>query len=120
MGSHGGATAEGQRYMLESLGMTEEAMGAEIRSTMETVEVARTPGGMPIYLDKHAAGGMHDGEARRPSSSQGHCQAEYEAEVLTQSLFSRLQLTTEIQFAREIFGYTQLQLQQSYRIQASG
>ncbi len=56
MGSHGGATADGQRYMLESLGMTEEAMGAEIRSTMETVEVARTPGGMPLYLDRHAAG----------------------------------------------------------------
>jgi hypothetical protein len=56
MGSHGGATADGQRYMLESLGMTEESMGAEIRATMETVEVARTTGGMPLYLDKHAAG----------------------------------------------------------------
>ncbi len=55
MGSHGGATAEGQRAMLETLGMTEEAVGAEIRATMETVEVARTPGGMPIYLDRHAA-----------------------------------------------------------------
>lgn len=56
MGSHGGATAEGQRQMLESLGMTEEALGAEIRSTMDTVEVARTPTGMPLYLDRHAAG----------------------------------------------------------------
>ena len=56
MGSHGGATAEGQKAMLETLGMSEEAIGAEIRSTMETVEVARTPGGMPIYLDRHAAG----------------------------------------------------------------
>ena len=56
MGSHGGATAEGQRAMLETLGMTEEALGAEIRATMETVEVARTPGGMPLYLDRHAAG----------------------------------------------------------------
>jgi hypothetical protein len=55
MGSHGGATAEGQRAMLASLGMTEESVGAEIRATMETVEVARTPGGMPIYLDRHAA-----------------------------------------------------------------
>jgi hypothetical protein len=55
MGSHGGATAEGQRSMLETLGMTEEAIGAEIRSTMETVEVARTPQGMPIYLDRNAA-----------------------------------------------------------------
>jgi hypothetical protein len=55
MGSHGGATAEGQRQMLETLGMTEQAIGAEIRATMETVEVARTPQGMPIYLDRHAA-----------------------------------------------------------------
>ncbi len=56
MGSHGGATAEGQRAMVEELGMTEDAIGAEIRSTMDTVEVARTPDGMPIYLDLHAAG----------------------------------------------------------------
>ena len=56
MGSHGGARAEGQRKMLESLGMTQEAIGAEIRATMETVEVARTADGMPLYLDTHAAG----------------------------------------------------------------
>ena len=56
MGSHGGATAQGQREMLEALGMTEDAIGCEIRATMETVEVARTPDGMPLYLDRHAAG----------------------------------------------------------------
>ena len=56
MGSHGGATAEGQREMLEHLGMTEQAIGAEIRATMETVEVARTANGMPLYLDKYAEG----------------------------------------------------------------
>ena len=56
MGSHGGAKAEGQRKMLETLGMTEEAIGAQIRATMETVEVARTDDGMPLYLDRHAAG----------------------------------------------------------------
>ena len=55
MGSHGGGTAEGQIEMLASLGMTEESVGAEIRTTMETVEVARTPSGMPIYLDRFAA-----------------------------------------------------------------
>ncbi len=55
MGSHGGAKAEGQLAMLQSLGITEEAVGAEIRSTMETIEVARTASGMPIYLDRHAA-----------------------------------------------------------------
>ena len=56
MGSHGGAKAEGQVAMLASLGVTEESVGAEIRATMETVEVARTPEGMPLYLDRHAAG----------------------------------------------------------------
>ena len=55
MGSHGGGTADGQVKMLASLGMTEESVGAEIRATMATVEVARTPSGMPIYLDEHAA-----------------------------------------------------------------
>jgi hypothetical protein len=56
MGSHGGAKAEGQRKMLADLGMTEESLGSEIRATMETVEVARTADGMPLYLDLHAAG----------------------------------------------------------------
>lgn len=56
MGSHGGAKAEGQLAMLQSLGITEESVGAEIRATMETVEVARTTAGMPLYLDRHAAG----------------------------------------------------------------
>ena len=56
MGSHGGAKAEGQLAMLQSLGITEESVGAEIRATMETVEVARSAGGMPLYLDRHAAG----------------------------------------------------------------
>ena len=56
MGSHGGATDDGQKKMLESLGITEESVGAEIRSSMRTVEVARTAVGMPLYLDEHAAG----------------------------------------------------------------
>jgi hypothetical protein len=56
MGSHGGATAEGQRGVLASLGVTEESVGAEIRATMETEVVARTASGMPLHLDRHAAG----------------------------------------------------------------
>jgi hypothetical protein len=55
MGSHGGGTGDGQLAALEALGTTEESIGAEIRSTMETVEVARTASGMPIYLDRYAA-----------------------------------------------------------------
>lgn len=55
MGSHGGGTAEGQREMLTSLGVTEDNIGADIRCSMTTVEVARTETGMPLYLDEFAA-----------------------------------------------------------------
>jgi hypothetical protein len=55
MGSHGGGTAEGQERMLATLGVTSDSVGAEIRSTMDVVEVARTDAGMPLYLDRHAA-----------------------------------------------------------------
>ncbi len=55
MGSHGGGTAAGQVALLGSLGVTELSIGAEIRSTMATVEVARTADGMPLFLDKYAA-----------------------------------------------------------------
>ncbi len=55
MGSHGGATAEGQLGILAELGVTEEAVGAPIRPTMEVVEVGRLPRGMPVYMDKFAA-----------------------------------------------------------------
>ncbi|PSP49365.1 DUF362 domain-containing protein, partial [Halobacteriales archaeon QH_1_68_42] len=42
MGSHGGATAEGQREMLASLGVTEQSVGCPVRSSMDVVEVGRT------------------------------------------------------------------------------
>lgn len=54
MGSHAGATAEGQRDMLLGMGYTEEATGAPIRSSMETVEITRTANGMPVLIDKNA------------------------------------------------------------------
>ena len=56
MGSHGGATAEGQRDMLADLGITESSVGAEIRSTMDTVVVGQTDAGIPVHLDANAAG----------------------------------------------------------------
>lgn len=55
MGSHGGATAEGQREVLHHLGVTEEAMGAEIRSSMEVVQIDQLPNGLPVYVDKIAS-----------------------------------------------------------------
>lgn len=54
MGSHGGATAEGQREVLEELGVTEETTGAPIISSMEVVEIGRLDNGLPIYIDKNA------------------------------------------------------------------
>ncbi|WP_088834126.1 lactate racemase domain-containing protein [Paenibacillus tyrfis] len=54
MGSHGGATAEGQKEVLHHLGVTEEAMGVPIRSTMEVVQIDQLPNGLPVYVDKYA------------------------------------------------------------------
>ncbi|MBS4223588.1 lactate racemase domain-containing protein [Lederbergia citrea] len=55
MGSHGGATAEGQTAVLKHLGVTEESAGCEIRSSMEVVKLGELPNGLPVYLDKHAS-----------------------------------------------------------------
>lgn len=54
MGSHGGATAEGQREILTGYGVTEEAMGCPIRATMEVVQVGETEEGMPVFVDRYA------------------------------------------------------------------
>jgi len=54
MGSHGGATPEGQVRVLAELGVTERSVGAPIRATMDTVRVARTQDGLPIVVDRIA------------------------------------------------------------------
>ena len=54
MGSHGGATAEGQRSMLIGMGFSEEYIGAPIRATMETVQVGVSANGFPVFFDKNA------------------------------------------------------------------
>lgn len=54
MGSHGGATAEGQRRLLEHLGISEKQMGAPVRSSMETVSVGKTSGGVEVFMDRLA------------------------------------------------------------------
>ena len=56
MGSHGGATVEGQKAMLAELGVTPERIGCEIRATMDTVEIGRTPErDVPVVTDAIAA-----------------------------------------------------------------
>lgn len=54
MGSHAGGTAEGQRQIIESYGVTEEFIGCPIRSGMETVVVCESPEGFPVHFDRHA------------------------------------------------------------------
>ncbi len=55
MGSHGNATAEGQTELLAGYGITEEAMGCEIRSNMEVVEIDVLPNGLGVYMDRMAS-----------------------------------------------------------------
>ena len=54
MGSHGGATAEGQTELLAGYGITPEKMGCEILSSMETVLLGYSDLGKPVYMDKNA------------------------------------------------------------------
>ncbi len=54
MGSHGGGTAEGQKRILSALGITEQAVGAPIKATMDVVEIGRTGYGTPVYIDTYS------------------------------------------------------------------
>ena len=56
MGSHGGATAEGQTQILTDYGITEENMGCPIKSSMETVQIGLSGvRKQPVYIDKNAS-----------------------------------------------------------------
>ena len=54
MGSHGGATAEGQRAVLAHYGLTEATVGCEIRASMDVVQVGEALG-LPVWLDRTAS-----------------------------------------------------------------
>jgi hypothetical protein len=54
MGSHGGATAEGQAEVLAELGITEDSVKAPVVSSMEVVQIGVSPNALPVYMDKHA------------------------------------------------------------------
>ena len=54
MGSHGGATAEGQAELLAGYGITPKNMGVEVRTAMDTVVLGTNCVGLPIYFDKNA------------------------------------------------------------------
>ena len=59
MGSHGGATPEGQRSVLEHYGITEATVGAPVKATMDVVELGKTADGLPVFFDQYAAEADH-------------------------------------------------------------
>lgn len=59
MGSHGGATAEGQAKVLAEYGITPESMGCEIRSSMVVRQLGTTASRSPVYFDAQALAADH-------------------------------------------------------------
>ena len=59
MGSHGGATAEGQVAVLEQFGITESYLNAPILSSMDVAEIARTADDVPVFVDQNALAADH-------------------------------------------------------------
>lgn len=51
MGSHGGGTAEGQREVLEGLGISSSTMGVPVRSSIDVKTIGSTTGGVPVMVD---------------------------------------------------------------------
>ncbi|MEE2659761.1 MAG: lactate racemase domain-containing protein [Candidatus Latescibacterota bacterium] len=60
MGSHGGATAEGQKGVLASYGISAKAMGCAVEATMEVVEIGRLDDDTPVLVNRLAqeSGGL--------------------------------------------------------------
>ncbi len=54
MGSHGGATPEGQRETLATLGITPDRLGCEIRSSLAVEQVGSDSTGRPVYAAEDA------------------------------------------------------------------
>jgi hypothetical protein len=65
MGSHGGGTAEGQRKLIESYGITEAFVGAPIKAAMDVVPLGASDLGYPVVLDKYASEADHIGVVGR-------------------------------------------------------
>jgi hypothetical protein len=65
MGSHGGGTADGQRKVLESYGITEDFVGVPIKASMDVISLGESDMGHPVVLDKHASEADHIGVVGR-------------------------------------------------------
>jgi Domain of unknown function (DUF362) len=59
MGSHGGASPQGQTQVLAGYGITEDAMGCPIHSSMDVEEIGSTPDGLAIVVDSMACKADH-------------------------------------------------------------
>ncbi len=54
MGSHGGATAEGQTHLIGHYGITAESMGCPVRAAMETRSLGLAPNGVDVLIAEAA------------------------------------------------------------------
>jgi hypothetical protein len=54
MGSHGGATAQGQRELLAEYGVSEEKLGVPVKTDMTAVQIGVNSWGEPVWWDKNA------------------------------------------------------------------
>jgi hypothetical protein len=54
MGSHGGATPEGQRQLLGAYGVSEEALGVPVKTDMTAVRIGTNSWGEPVWWDRNA------------------------------------------------------------------
>ncbi len=59
MGSHGGATDQGQESILKDYHISEQTIGAPVRSSMDVVNLGNTIHGVPVYMDKNAFNADH-------------------------------------------------------------
>ena len=59
MGSHGGATAAGQRHILESLGITADSCRASVADSMDTEVIAKVFGEVPVHFSREALRADH-------------------------------------------------------------
>lgn len=75
MGSHGGATADGQLQLLAKMGVTEQSIGAPIRASMEVTALGEAAPGLPVFCDKlatQADATVMLGRVKPHSSFRGH------------------------------------------------
>ena len=71
MGSHGGATDEGQKNLLAELGISEASMGCPVVSSMAVEEIGRTGNGTPVFLDRERPARRRDHRHQSREAAHG-------------------------------------------------